>query len=153
MNKLDINNEMRQFDQKNREFYDDLTDEERKKFSNFLMIRWGSSVEGARELQEYYLLSCNENLNKNFFDISKHPKLQWLCATAVSPDMGSFRHDWIKVKKRDGSNSKSAKFLREMYPNYSDDEIELLIAINDTASLKQLAKEHGYDDKRIKSEL
>ena len=31
MDKLSINNEMTQFDRKNREFYDELTDEERKK--------------------------------------------------------------------------------------------------------------------------
>jgi hypothetical protein len=65
--KLSIANEMAQFDRKNRQFYDDLTDEERKKFSNYLMIRWGSSVHGIADLQEYYLLSCNQRLNKHFF--------------------------------------------------------------------------------------
>ena len=44
MDKLSIGNEMAQFDKKNREFYDNLTPEEKKKFSNFLMIRYGSSV-------------------------------------------------------------------------------------------------------------
>ena len=52
--KLNIANEMRQFDRKNRNFYDELTAEEKKKFSNYLMIRWGSAVEGSRELQEFY---------------------------------------------------------------------------------------------------
>ncbi len=151
--KLTIANEMRQFDSKNRRFYRDLTDEERKKFSTFLMIRWGSSVQGSTELQQYYLLSCNENLNKHFFELSRHPELQWLLATTVSPGMGSFRHDWIKQKKREGSNSKAVKFLRQIYPERKEDELELLAQINTTADLKQLAKEHGWDDKRIKSEL
>lgn len=151
--KLNIANEMRQFDSKNRQFYRDLTDEERKKFSTFLMIRWGSSVQGSTELQQYYLLSCNENLNKHFFELSRHPELQWLLATTVSPGMGSFRHDWIKQKKREGSNSKAVKFLRQIYPERKEDELELLAQINTTADLKQLAKEHGWDDKRIKSEL
>ena len=43
--KLSIGNEMRQFDLKNRKFYDELTEEERKKFSPYLMIRWGSAVD------------------------------------------------------------------------------------------------------------
>ena len=43
MDKLTIANEMKEFDLKNRNFYLDLTDEEKKKFSNFLMIRWGSA--------------------------------------------------------------------------------------------------------------
>jgi hypothetical protein len=151
--KLNIANEMRAFDSKDRRFYADLTDEERKKFSNFLMIRWGSSVQGSTELQQYYLLSCNENLNKHFFDLSRYPELQWLAATTVSPGMGNFRHDWIKQKKREGSSNKAVKFLRQIYPERKEDELELLAQINDAADLKQLAKEHGWDDKRIKSEL
>lgn len=151
--KLTIANEMRAFDSKDRQFYHELTEEERKKFSTYLMIRWGSSVQGSAELQQYYLLSCNENLNKHFFDLAKYPELQWLSATTVSPGMGTFRHDWIKQKKREGSNNKAVKFLRQIYPTYSEDELELLAKINDTADLKQLAKEHGWDDKRIKSEL
>lgn len=151
--KLNIASEMRAFDSKDRKFYSDLTDEERKKFSNYLMIRWGSSVQGSTELQQYYLLSCNENLNKHFFELSRHPELQWLLATTVSPGMGSFRHDWIKQKKREGSGSKTVKFLRNFYPTHSDDELELLAEINTRDELKELAREHGWDDKRIKSEL
>jgi hypothetical protein len=151
--KLNIANEMRVFDTKDRQFYQELTDEERKKFSTFLMIRWGSSVQGSAELQQYYLLACNENLNKHFFELSRHPELQWLLATTVSPGMGTFRHDWIKAKKREGSNSRAVKFLRHIYPTYSEDELELLAEINTSADLKQLAREHGWDDKRIKSEL
>ena len=151
--KLNIATEMRAFDSKDRNFYQDLTDEERKKFSTFLMIRWGSSVQGSADLQRYYLLSCNENLNKHFFDLAKHPELQWLAATTVSPNMGSFRHDWIKQKKREGSNNKVIKFLRQIYPDYKEDELELLVKINTINDLKQLAREHGWDDRRIKAEL
>ncbi len=102
IDKLSIANEMKMFDHKVRGFYDELTDEERKKFAPFLMIRWGSAVEGSRDLQEFYVISTNERLNKNFFNISssKHRKLQWLMATTVSPGMGSLRHNWIAPKIR-----------------------------------------------------
>ena len=72
VDKLSINNEMLQFDNKTRDFYDNLTADERKKFSNFLMIRYGSSVQGSRDLQEFYLISTNERLNKHFFNINRH---------------------------------------------------------------------------------
>lgn len=150
--KLNIANEMRALDSKDRTFYKNLTEEERKKFSNFLMIRWGSSVQGSTELQQYYLLSCNENLNKHFFDLAKHPELQWLSATTISPGLGTFRHDWIKTKKRESSN-KVVKFLKNFYPDYKDDELELLAKINTREDLKELAINHGWDDKRIRSEL
>ncbi len=71
--KLSIANEMKMFDHKVRDFYDELSEDERKKFAPFLMIRWGSAVEGSRDLQEFYVISTNERLNKNFFNInSKH---------------------------------------------------------------------------------
>ena len=79
--KLNISNEMRQLDAKNRDFYDELTPEERKKFSTFLMVRWGSAVDGSQEIQEYYVQSTNHYLNKHFFTMHRHPKLQWLMAT------------------------------------------------------------------------
>ena len=151
--KLSIANEMAQFDRKNRDFYDSLTPEEKKKFSNFLMIRYGSSVQGSRDMQEFYLISTNERLNKNFFAINREPKLQWLSATTVSPGMGPQRHQWISPTKKEPSNSKAEKFLWEIYPTAKPDEIKLLIQINSKDDLKDLARKHGWDEKRIKSDL
>ena len=152
MNKLDIFYEMKQFDLKNRSFYSELTDEERKKFSNFLMIRWCSAVGGSAELQSYYLMSCNERLNKNWFDLSKYPELQWLLATTVSPGMGTHRHEWIKQKKR-VNNNKVVKFLRNFYPDYADEDLETLAEISDKKELKELAKSNGWEDKKIRDAL
>ena len=141
--KLNIANEMRMFDRKVRSFYDDLTPEERKKFSTFLMIRWGSAVEGSKELQEFYVIATNERLNKHFFDLSRHPKLQWLLATTVSPDMGSMRHTWIAPKKKESGASAKRKQLAQLYPHYKDDEIDLLAQITDQKEINALIKQHG----------
>ena len=138
--KLNIANEMKMFDRKVRSFYDELTPEERKKFSTYLMIRWGSAVEGSQELQEFYVISTNERLNKNFFDLSRHPKLQWLLATTVSPGLGAHRHNWIAPKKKEGGPTK--KKLRELYPHLKDDEIDLLAAITTKKELDQYIKQH-----------
>lgn len=151
--KLNIANEMRCFDQKDRAFYRDLTDEERKKFSNFLMIRWGSSVQGATELQHFYLVSTNERLNKHFFTINRHPELQWLCATAVSPGIGAFRHNWIAPKKKEGGNNKVEKFLSELYPSMKSDDIKTLASMTDIKELKVLAEQMGMTKEQIKKEL
>lgn len=126
MDKLSIANEMKQFDSKNRKFYAELTDEERKKFSNYLMIRWGSAVQGSQDLQEFYLISCNERLNKHFFAINRHPELQWLCATTVSPGMGTHRHPWIAPKKKEGNTTAVRKQLAELYPNLKNNDLDVL---------------------------
>jgi hypothetical protein len=154
MDKLSINNEMAQLDTKNRGFYDELTEEERKKFATYLMLRYAASVEGNTDLQEWYLRATNERVNLNFFDLGKHPKLQWLLCTTVSPDMGRQRHYWQASKKKEGTgNSKSIKFLTKLYPCMKQDEIELLAELNDVKELKALAKSMGMPDNEIKKEL
>lgn len=146
MDKLSINNEMAVFDRKDRDFYDNLTDEERKKFSTFLMIRYGSSVLGSRDLQEFYVISCNERLNKHFFALHKHPKLQWLMATTVSPGMGTQRHQWIATKKKEAGPAGSVKKqLAELFPNMKQDELDLMANITTKKELDQYLKKHGQE--------
>jgi hypothetical protein len=145
--KLNIANEMRMFDRKVRTFYEDLTAEERKKFSNFLMLRWGSAVEGSRDLQEFYVISCNERFNKHFFDLGKHPKLQWLLATTVSPDLGTPRHPWIAPKKKEAGLSAKRRALMEMYPQYKDDEIDVMAQLVSQKEIDAYNKSAGQEKK------
>jgi hypothetical protein len=147
MEKLSIQNEMSVFDRKDRTFYDTLTDEERKKFSNYLMIRWGSAVQGSAELQEFYLVATNERLNKHFFTVNKHPKLQWLMATSVSPGMGTHRHQWIAPKKKEAGSNEIKKALLDFYPNMKTSDIELLAQFVSKKDIKELLREHGRPDK------
>jgi len=146
--KLNIANEMRQFDRKNRDFYNELSVEERKKFSNFLMLRWGSAVEGSRELQEFYVIALNERFNKHFFTLSRHPALQWLCATTVSPDMGTPRHTWIAPKKKEPGASGIRKQLAELYPHLKDDDIAVLASITTKKEIDEHVKLLGQDVKK-----
>ena len=139
---------MAQFDRKNRDFYSDLTDEEKKKFSNYLMIRYGSSVQGSRDLQEFYLISTNERLNKHFFNVNRHPKLQWLCATTVSPGMGTVRHNWIAPKKKEPGSNSIKKQLAELYPNMKSDEIDVMAVINTKKELDAHLKQLGQEIKK-----
>lgn len=149
---LYIGNEMAAYDRKDRAYYDKFTDEQRKSFSTYLMLKYGANVSGSADMQAYYLMATNERVNKNFFDINKHTKLQWLCCTTVSPQMGNQFHYWLKGKKKEGDN-KSQKFLAKLYPAMKSDEIDLLAKINDKRDIADLARSLGYDDKSIKSEL
>jgi len=147
MDKLSIGNEMAQFDSKNREFFNELTDEEKKKFSPFLMIRYGSSVSGSRDLQEFYLIATNERLNKKFFAVNtaQHKKLQWLMATTVSPGLGNFRHNWIAPKKKEPGAGSMRKQLMELFPHLKDDEIDLLAQITTKKEIDIYLRELGQE--------
>ena len=153
MDNLNIQNEMAQFDRKNREFYDKLSPEEKKKFAPFLMIRWGSSVQGSADLQHFYLVATNERLNKNFFGIPStvernHKKLQWLVSTTVSPDLGTQRHQWIAPKKKEPGASSIRKQLAELFPHLKDDEVELMAKINTKKDIEEYLKASGQETKK-----
>lgn len=152
--KLTIKSETAALDRKDRNFYDSLDNEEKKKFSPYLMLRYSACVEGNADLQAWYLMATNERVNKNFFDIStsQHKKLQWLMCTTASPGMGAQRHYWLGSKKSDRDN-KAIKFLTSLYPELKSDDIELLAELNSKEDLRNLARQHGWDDKRIKSDL
>lgn len=147
--KLNIGNEMREFDRKNRAFYDSLTEEEQRKFSPYLMVRWGSAVTGSRELQEFYVIATNERFNKHFFSINtaRHKKLQWLMATTVSPDFGTQKHIWIAPKKRESGASAKRRQLAEIFPHYRDDELDVMMTVVDQREIDDWFKQAGQDKK------
>lgn len=147
--KLNIGNEMREFDRKNRAFYDSLTEEEQRKFSPYLMVRWGSAVTGSRELQEFYVIATNERFNKHFFSINtaRHKKLQWLMATTVSPDFGAQKHIWIAPKKRESGASAKRRQLAEIFPHYRDDELDVMMTVVDQREIDDWFKQAGQDKK------
>jgi len=149
--KLDIKDVLLALDKKDRGFYDRLSDEEKKAFSPYMMIRWGCSVQGISDLQEYYLIRTNENYNKNFFDVSSsvHPKLHWLTATTISPGMGKQYHPWLSAPKKQ-AKSKLESFFISHYPTMKLDEIRLLIQTNTPDDIKAFLKDLGKDDKEIK---
>jgi hypothetical protein len=150
---LEIKYEMQAYDRKDRAYYDNFTDEDRKKFSTYLMLKYGANVSGGKDMQAYYLMATNERVNKHFFELgSKHTKLQWLTCTTVSPAMGAQFHYWLNAKKKEGDN-KSQKFLAKLYPNMKSDEIDLMAKINDSKDIKKLAQTLGIEDKDIKKEL
>ena len=149
---LEIKYEMQAYDRKDRAYYDKFTDEQRKSFSTYLMLKYGANVSGSADMQAYYLMATNERVNKHFFDINRHTKLQWLACTSVSPGMGNQFHYWLKTKKKEGDN-KSQKFLAKLYPNMKSDEIDLMARINDKRDIADMARNLGLDDKLIKAEL
>mgnify|MGYP003430676986 FL=1 len=152
VDKLSIRSEMAALDGKDRGFYDSLTVDEKKKFAVFLMIRYGSTVTGIKELQEYYLRATNVRLNKHFFSIPKqHEKLNWLAATTISPGMGNQNHQWISAKK--APTSKTYKFLANQYPSMKVSDLELMASMNDIKACKELAKDLGMTPEQIKKEL
>ncbi len=150
--KLSLDRLFAAMDLKRRDFLESLDDDERKEFSAFLSLRYISCVEGSADLQSWYLMAANEYINKHFTVISRHPKLQWLLFSSVSPGMGRQRHFWLKGSAT-SSNNRARRFLEELYPHMSDRELDLMVDINTKEDLVEMAKKLGWDDRRIRDEL
>ena len=76
--KLDIKRELRAVDLKDYSFYDNLSEEEKKAFSPYILMRYVSNVQGDSDTQEWFLEMVNETVNKHFMVLSKdHKALLW----------------------------------------------------------------------------
>ena len=87
------------------------------------------------------------DINKNFFAINRHPKLQWLCATAVSPNLGRQDHTWIKVKSKEKGSNDTKKTLMQLFPAMKASDIEVLSQLVDKKELREHLRDHGNTDK------
>ena len=142
----------RAIDSKNRHHWDNLTDEQRKKHSNYLALRWASVVSADGDLAKYYLLSTNQNANKHLWSLNQHPKLQWLMTTCVSPGMGTHKREWVAMKNTKTKNPK-LKILAELNPSLKDDELAVLDKITTEQELVDDLKNLGWTDQAIKAAL
>jgi len=124
-------------------FWDQCTPEQQKKIAPFLLNRYMSIVKGNKDLHAYYLMATNQRVNVNYFALSKHPKLVWQLLCTVSPGMGNQFHQWIGNKKKNNNNSDIHKQLAALYPNYKEDELDLLASITSAQELKELAEASG----------
>jgi len=133
-------------DKKQRKWYTNLNDDQKKAFSTWMMMRYSSSVQGRNAA--HYLLMVNELVNKDFASISKHPELQWLLMCGCGSGKIEF-HPYIKPPNARKKKDSLREGLSNLYPTMKDDEIELLIELNTKQELKELFERHGYDNKSI----
>lgn len=151
MSKLQLGDILDAIDQGGNDVWDILNEEQKKEVKPFLLNRYLSYVESRdREIVEHFVVVTNELVNKHHYAMSKHPKLMWqlMCGCSL-PSKKSQSHKWLGLKRVADGSSKVVRFLQTVYPNAKIDDLEVLATVMDKKELKQLAKDHGYDDKQI----
>ena len=146
--KLDVFRVLKALDENDKEFYNNLTDEEQKEFGGWLTMRWASSCHGS---PEHYLLYVNDLVNVNFSMLADHKELIWkllsICGTGKKE-----RHIWIPPPKKE-KKSKIHEEVFKLYPLYKEDEIDILIQLNSKEELRELFLNNAFTDKEIKDIL
>jgi hypothetical protein len=147
--KLDIKRELRAVDTKDYNFYSNLTDEEKKAFSPYILMRYTSNVQGNSDLQEWFIETTNEYVNKNHWDLSKnHKELLWklFAATGIGSSM---YHPYLAQGKKEKAN-KIEKLLIEIHPTYKLEDVKLLAKLMSKEDCEELFDKMGFDKKQRK---
>ena len=129
---LDLFEVLAALDKKDYGYYDRLSEEQKKKFSSYMMTHWMSQVKANGGIQGYYVRSVDHYANEHLFNenVMKHPKLQWQMLCASSPGIGKQFHQWIphlsdKIGKlREQAKVKDVKdYFKKIYPTANDKDL------------------------------
>lgn len=146
---LDIKQELSAVDLKNYNFYTNLSDEDKKSFSPYILMRYVSNVQGDQYLQEWFVETTNEFVNKNHWELSKsHKELLWklFCATGIGQKM---YHPYLAAGKKEKIN-KIEKLLAEIYPTWKISDIKLQASLMSKQDKEDLFDKLGFDKKQRK---
>jgi hypothetical protein len=147
--KLDIKRELNAIDTRNFSFYENLSDEEKKAFSPYILMRYISNVQGDPDIQEWFIETTNEYVNKNHWDLSKnHKELLWKLFAAVGLGQSMY-HPYLAAGKK-GKANKIEKLLAEIYPAWKMEDIKILASMMDKKDIDELFDKMGFDKKQRK---
>ena len=147
--KLDIKRELNAADQKNYNFYQNLTDEEKKAFSPFILMRYTANVQGDRDTQEWFLEMTNEMVNKHHWVLSKnHKNLLWKFFAGVGTGANAY-HPYLAAGKKEKAN-KIEKLIAELNPAMKMSDIKILASMMTKQDKEEMFDSMGFDKKQRK---
>lgn len=146
------------FDMKAIGAWAEMSDEEKKSVTSdyWILNRWMSAVgemnwktktvKDTTDTAEAVIF-VNENYNKNWAAVSKHPELQWKLLCTIFEKAKVRNHNWIPLSRKN-TGSKNVKLVLDMYPNIKLDEAEYLARILTAKELKEF-EDYLKDDGKI----
>lgn len=113
---------LKEIENKNYRYYESLSEDLQKEIQPYTLCRWMSAMQGNNTQHEELTLKVNNNVNKNYWIMSKYKDLQWklLCTCGLKKFV---KHQWIPLNKE--KDDKDYKIIRNFYSNLNDDEFKL----------------------------
>lgn len=149
-NGLDLTRTLNALDRSDKNYYSDLTPEERKAYSPLVLMRYMSSLGDQSANQLYAILATNDLVNIGFWNLSKHPELQHLQLCLVGVGGKQYR-PWIAAKSKRSKTRLVDEFISEFYPWMNSDEIDIFKKTHTDESFKQLVMTAGKSDSESKA--
>jgi hypothetical protein len=147
--KLDIGRELKGVNDRNHDFYKNLTDEEKKAFSPYILMRYVSNPQVDTETYEFLLERVNDLVNINHWTLSKgHKPLLWQLFASCGVGM-PVKYTYLKASSKEKAN-KIEKLLEEIYPAMKLEEIKILASMMTKEDKEELFDKMGFDKKQRK---
>jgi hypothetical protein len=147
--KLSLDAVLQALDSKDLSFYDRLTDEERKGYSPFILLRYMSSLSPQSSMQAYAVLATNDICNIGWFSLGKHPELQHKLLCLAGTGRKQYR-PYVGSKNAKSKTKLVDEFLRSLHPGINATELEILRSQHDVDSLRELGQDAGLSKAEIK---
>jgi hypothetical protein len=141
--RLDIFRVLGAADAKQEDFYEKLTDEERKTFLPFLVTRWMSGTQDPGQI-----VLINEFANPYMFSLTSHKQLLWQLLTVCNSGRKQ-RYVWNKLPaKRESGKPTTIKVIRQFF-KYSTKEAVDVLDILSRDDIIGLAEQLGWQPDEI----
>lgn len=148
--KLDIFQTLNSINRKDKEYFHNLTEEERKAFPPYVIMRWLTGTSSGNQI-----LFVNELVNPFVFSLQDHKELLYDLMTICAIGRQQ-RYNWIKgPSKKTGSTPNVLKTIGEYY-GYSHKKAREVLPLLTTDDILQYAEQLGYQKDeitKIKKEL
>jgi hypothetical protein len=146
---LDIKKELHGVDTRNKDMYNNLSDEEKKSFSPYILMRYVSNVQGDTDVQEWFVEMTNELVNKNHWTLSKnHKGLLWKLFAGCGTGAKAY-HPYLAAGKKEKA-VKLEKLIAEQNPAMKMSDVKLLTSLMSKDDIEDLFNQLGYDKKQRK---
>ncbi len=141
--RLNIFNVLSRISTKDREYYNALEDSERKELQPFVVMRWLTGTDDARQL--YFI---NELVNRFVFDFTHHKELMYdLMCVATSGNARRYR--WMKTASRKGAKLPTAIDIIKRYFRYNTREAHEVLPILTNDQVMEFAEDLGLQKEEI----
>jgi len=146
--KLDLFETLHAIDTRNFDYYNNLTEDEKKGYSPLVLMRYMSSLNSQNPNAAYAVMATNEIVNLGFWNLTKHPELQHKLLCLAGLGSKQYR-SWLAAKNTKQSN-KIDQWLLDRFPQLNDDELSILKSSYDIESWTSLVKGSGASDAEVK---
>lgn len=147
--KLSLDATLQALDRRDLGYYERLTEEERKAYSPFILMRYMSSTGPQSNMQPYAVLATNDLVNIGFFNLGKHPELQHKLLCLAGLGRKQYR-PYIGAKNAKTKTKAVDALLMSLNPGINDEELGILRGMHDRESIRQLGMDAGLSDAEIK---